>query len=125
MSKESPLFCVENKPFTNTARNCSPRTPEKLQLHLFSFICIYNLRLNKFLIFAVDSCFRIENAESISSRDNRIPILLKWSELTELELCHPDNANRISHLVPRCLSISGYNVLYMILIKSKIKAQQQ
>ena len=33
----------------------------------------------------------------LSDRDYRIPILLKWSELTELELCHPDNANRISH----------------------------
>ena len=33
----------------------------------------------------------------LSDRDYRIPILLKWSELTKLELCHPDNANRISH----------------------------
>ena len=40
---------------------------------------------------------QILELQFLSDRVYRIPILSKWSELTEFQLCHPDNANRISH----------------------------
>ena len=76
---------------------------------------------------------QILELQFLSDRVYRIPILSKWSELTGFQLCHPHNANWISHhrLQNLCYKFFETDVsriiifLYSYFIKPEVTSHDQ